>query len=121
MLDMLLSSLNNVAPYIIEIMAGIIFGLLLWLIKRYITKLGIEADEKVREYLMEAINASIVYGKNKAIEELGTEDVAEIDNRNSTIAYAVKYVITRVPDAIKKFKLSEEDIRDLVLARLEEK
>lgn len=119
--DFILSIFNNIIPYILEIMAGIIFGLLLWLIKRYIIKLGIEADEKVREYLMEAIHASVIYGKNKAIEELGTEDVVEIDVRNCIIAHAVKYISSRVPDAVKKFKLSEEDIKDLVLARLEEK
>lgn len=121
MLEYVMSILKYASPYIVQIMACIIFGLVLWVLKRFVTKLGIEADEKVRKYLIETLQVSIVYGKNKVDEELGSTDLTKVEVRNAIVAHASNYVINKVPDAVKKFNLKEEDIKDLVLARLEEK
>ena len=111
--------LTLVWPVVIQIAAGALLGLGIWAIKKFITKLSLEEDEKVREYLISALQAGITFGKNKAIEELGSDDWTKIDVKDVIMAQAVTYALTRVPDAVKKFKLTEEDIKDLVLARLE--
>ena len=106
-------------PLILEIMGGVVLALGAWAIKRFATKMGLESDEKIRGYLMEALKAGVTYGKNKAMEELSDADWTKIEVKNAMLAHAASYVMTRVPDAVKKFNLTEQDVKDLVLARLE--
>lgn len=112
----------DLAPYIpvvLEVLAGIVLALAGWAVKRFATKMGLESDEKIRTYLMQAITAAVTYGKNKAVEELNDADWTKLEVKDVLLAQAASYVITRVPGAVKKFKLNEQDIKDLVLARLE--
>ena len=121
MLEGLSLSLEAIVPFVLEMLAGVVLILAAWALKRFATKMGVESDEKVRKYLIDTIQAGVAYGKNKVEEELGDTDVTKADVKNVMLAHAASYVMTRVPDAVKKFKLTEQDIRDLVLAHLEEK
>ncbi|NJO64298.1 MAG: hypothetical protein HC836_40865 [Richelia sp. RM2_1_2] len=111
--------LTSVWPVILEIGAGVVLAMGIWAIKKLIAKIGLEADEKVRDYLIGAIQSGITFGKNKALAEVNSDDWSKVDVRDIVLAQAVTYTLTRVPDAVKKFKLTEQDIKDLVLARLE--
>ena len=106
-------------PLVLEVLGGLVLALGLWAIKKFVTKLGLESDEHIRKYLLEALQSSVTYGKNKATEELKDADWTKVEVKNAVVAHAASYVLTRVPDAVKRFKLNEQDVKDLVLARLE--
>lgn len=111
--------LTALLPLILEILAGLVLAMAAWAIKKYATKLGIDADAETRAYLLTAVVAAVTYGRNKALEELGTADWTKVDVRNALLAHGVAYVLQRVPDAVSRFNLKEQDIRELIIARLE--
>lgn len=110
--------LTQFAPFVLEILAGVLLGVLIWAGKKLANKLGVDADNEIRQYFTQAIQSSIAFGKEKAKEKLDSTDWSSVEVKNETLAKATEYLNKHVPDAIKKFKLSEEEVKELVLARL---
>lgn len=118
--DALASTVVDVQP-IIDAVVGALAALLLavgtWAAKMLGDRLGLAKDSEVRGYLETAIQSGIGWGKEKALA-LGHKDFAKIDVRNQVVAAAVSYVVKATPDALRRFGLTDDRLRELVLARL---
>jgi hypothetical protein len=79
-------------------------------------KTGTEAlvqDEIVRQYVEKAAAAAVEYGKQRV-----GGGVVTVNVRNQIIATGAGYMIKRVPDALARFGLDEEGVREMLEARL---
>lgn len=86
-----------------------------WVLKK--THLdGLIQEDLIRNYLYTALENAIKFGIAQA--ETKVADKASVDFKNEILATAVNYILTKVPDAIAHFGLSDEAIRDLLVARL---
>lgn len=103
---------------LIELAGVALLTVATWAAHKYGKKLGIEQDSKVREYLDDAIAKGIAFGEAKLKEQAGKID--EIDIKNAKIAEAANYVTKGVPDALKRFKIDDERLKQLIIARLGE-
>lgn len=99
-----------------SLLAALLLGLGAWLIQRVAAWLKLAEDDKVRLYLEEALHNAIAFARNKAIQQ--GQRIDEIEVRSQVVANAANYAIARVPDALKRFGIDEDGVRDLVLARL---
>lgn len=104
---------------ILQGLAGVLLAVGTWAVKLLADKLGLEKDDKVRQYLNDAIKNGVEFGKKKAKEELSDADWTRIETKNVLLAHAAGYVLSKVPDAVKRFKLTEDDIKDLIYSRID--
>jgi hypothetical protein len=109
----------QLAP-LIDVAASLLLALLLGLgvfaIQRGLAWLKLSEDEKIRGYLEAAMRNGVTFALHKARERIGAG--ATVDVRNEVVAGAANYVIERVPDALKRFGVTEDGVRDMVLARI---
>ena len=111
--------LSPVLSILLQCLGGVVLAVGSWALYKVQQKFGLENEDKLREVVMGAIERGVTYGKHKAEEELKDSDWAKIETKNAMIGHAASYVLGKVPDAVKKFGLSEEQIKDLVLAKLD--
>ena len=71
-------------------------------------------EDMVRGYLSDALDRAVSYAKTKVDDA----DWSKVDVKSALIAEAARYAMTRVPDAINHFNLTEEDIAEMIEARL---
>lgn len=98
---------------LLELTAAAVTGVVGWALRRY---LGIRADNEVRGYLETALNRAAAYGLSRARAEYGHLDSVSI--KNAALEAGVRYVVEAVPDALKRFQVTPERVRDLVEARM---
>ncbi len=110
--------LSVVGGYALEALAGLILALGSWAVHKLAQKFGMENDDKLRAVVMTAVTNGVAYGKKKAKAELDSADWAKIEVENVLVGHAATYVLSKVPDTVARFNLSEEDIKDLVLSKL---
>lgn len=118
-----IGSFVDLAPAVqvlLQMLAGLLLAVGTWGVKRISDRFGIEVDDKIRGYLMSAVSGAVGFGIRKAkalIEE--KPGWTRIQVENAIVASAASYILSKVPDAVKRFNLTEEDIRDLILAKLD--
>lgn len=86
-----------------------------FVVKRY--KLSI--DDKTREYLLGAIGRAISLGEDAVKSR--TSGLTQIEVRSQIVAEAATYVLSRVPDALKHFGITEDNLKGIITAKLVEK
>jgi hypothetical protein len=109
--------LQVLIDYVAGPLAAVMSALLLAILSRYLKKLGLENDEKVRIYLNDALQNGIEFALNKARLSAGGARLT-VDLHNETAAVAARYVLDKVPDAIKHFGITPEKVEELVKARM---
>lgn len=112
----------DLAPILDVVLQGLVVlitTLIGWGITKLTKKYNLDIDEKYREHLYGSIEKAINYGTAVAKEKL--KHKTEIDVRNAILAEATNYVLKGIPPTLKKLKLTEDRLRELVLAKLEEK
>jgi len=115
------STLVDLSPLLLQLLSVVgvaVLAIAGWAVKKVADKFGLENDAKIREYLLSAVERGVEFGKHKAEEKLGDANWAKIDVKNELVASAAGYVLKKVPDALKKFKLTEDDVKDLILSKL---
>lgn len=110
--------LGPIISVLIDALQGLLLGLGSWAVFKVSQTFGLENDEKIRGYLMAAVENAIAFGEKKAREGVKKADWGKIETENAMIAHAASYIMTKVPDAVKKFGLTEEDVKELVAAKL---
>jgi hypothetical protein len=65
---------------------------------------------RMKEYMME-----LAERKGVEFEEITNQDI-----ENDLVRFAVGFMLGKVPDALKHFGITEEGIRDMIIARLPE-
>lgn len=88
----------------------------LWLGKKL--KLdSLKVEETIRGYLNEAAHRGIQW----AVTKLQTSNVlSSVEVKNQVLALATQYLIDRVPDALKRFNLDTESLKQYLEARVGE-
>lgn len=134
---MLIDALNQVTPWLVDVVTTILVGVILALGKRAFTWLGrrikseelvqqgqqLENDAKVREYLNEALSNGIKKGLAYVRATAAANMVGQPPDRSREIAtqVAVDYTRNRVQGALDHFGVDDEGLRELVQARLPER
>lgn len=113
-----LIDLGPILEHVLNVLFAVLSAVAIWGVKKIGDAVGLENDDKIRQYLIGAVERGVEYGKTKAEDALGDADWAKVDVKSELVAHAAGYILSKVPDAIKKFGLTEEDIRDLVLSKL---
>jgi len=101
---------------LIDTLAAALTAVGVWAVARLGRKLGLEADDRVRLYLDDALARGIGYAREQA--KRAAADLGKVELRSTIAAEAASYVIDRVPDAVRHFKLGPEEVKRLVEARL---
>jgi hypothetical protein len=98
---------------VLELVAAAVTGVVGVALRRW---LGLKADNEVRGYLDSALNRAVLYGLNKAKDEFGQLDKVTV--RNAVLDAAARYAVEAVPDALRRFRITPQKVRDLVEARM---
>lgn len=109
----------DIAPLLLELLSALAAVLLAagtWAIKRLATKFGLENDAKIRSYLEDALVSGIEFGKKKV--EKAIEGMDDVQIKDKVVAEAASYVVKGVPDALRHFGVTEERLKEMLLARL---
>ena len=97
-----------------------ITAVVLWIVGtvlgKFSKKLGVEIDEKTRGYLDIAIINGISWAKYKVRGGVGGIDSPTVES--AVIAETANYVLAKVPDALKHFKITPDGLNSLIVARL---
>lgn len=101
--------LDAVWPLIVAVVTAIV-GILA---RKVLSWLNLSEDRMVREYL----EVAIVNGLELARQKIGTVTPG-VTTRSQVVAEASNYVIARVPDALKRFDITDATLKRLVEARL---
>ncbi|PZQ46323.1 MAG: hypothetical protein DI551_05255 [Micavibrio aeruginosavorus] len=83
--------------------------------KDTLTKLGI--DEKHREVLQDAVAMGLNFAKNIVLDK--AKGISNPAVKSELVAAASNYVLNRVPDAIEHFGITEEALKEMILARFD--
>ena len=89
-----------------------------WAINRAAKWLGLKADDEFRNSLDQALFNGVQAGRNAILSATRESDFASVEVRDQWARETAGYVLRRVPDAVRHFRLSETDIHDLVHSRL---
>lgn len=92
-------------------MAVLAFGVAL--MNRLADWLRLAADDRVRGYLRDAMERAVAQGLALSAAQGGDQQAA--------IVHAVRYVETRVPDALRRLRIGPSGVRQMVEARLAER
>lgn len=105
---------------IIEMVAAVVTPILsvlaMWLVTSLAKKAGLDIEAKHRE----ALDGAIAYGIDNAVAwavQRG-KTRAHIATDNELLAGVVNYVATSVPDALRKFGVTEARLKEMIIARL---
>lgn len=101
------------APYLIEAVVALVAVVVLPGLRKW---LGLRVEAEHRAALDQALRQGAAWGIAKAREH--AQGRADIDVRNAALAAAMRYVMDATPDAIRKFGLTPERVKELVEARM---
>lgn len=107
-------SLAPAIDAVLAALAALLLALGTFAIQRLLGWLKLSQDEKVRAYLEDALQNGIAFARAR----VSSRAVGSIDVKSAVVAEAANYAIARVPDALKRFGIDQDGVRDLVQARL---
>lgn len=117
MLDAFLAAV--LPPLITGLSAGLL-GLGGVAIHRLADLLRLRADDQVRVYLQEALARAISFAEAEARRRLpaASADGAVQQLADATTEIAADYLRRRVPDALKRFDVGDQDLHEMIRVRL---
>ena len=113
-------SLSPVFDLIFNTLAVVLVPVLSLLARRYILRYFDLQDDKAA---VAAVNAALEKGTSMALAKvrLAAKKIEDFEVQNAAIGTVANYALAQVPDAIVRFGLTPEQLRDMALARLEER
>lgn len=76
-------------------------------------------DDIVRNYLYDVLERALKAGIKVADDKIATLNT-QVEIENEILGFAVNYVQDSVPDALERFGLTEDNVRSMLIARLED-
>ncbi|WP_339113250.1 hypothetical protein [Thioclava sp. GXIMD2076] len=101
--------LSTVAPYIMQLIALIVTGIVAWVAAEAKKRFGVEIEAKHRE----ALHSALMTGAQLALARLGP-----MASQEALSQITLDYAKRSAPDAIDSFSLSEEFLREMAGAKL---
>lgn len=108
--------LSPFADVLVQLVGAALLAVGVWVAKKLADKLGLEADSEIRGYLMDAVENAVKFAEKELQEEADKLDAVAF--KSKLLATGAQYVMTRVPDAVEHFNLTEEAVAQLVQAKL---
>lgn len=114
------------AELLLPVVSAVLLAIASLAVKRLADWLKLSADDKVRGYLLATVEAAVRWAQEEvarrlAYYERALADVAP-DRRvpfgEDPSDLAAGYVAARVPDALKRFRIDEAGLRDIIETRL---
>lgn len=97
----------------------IVTALLGWIAVLYTRVTGKELEAKHRQALQSALDNGIRWAINQLLDgKLNPDGTVPKDQKAAVIATAQQYVTTSVPDAVKKFQITQPTMEKLLTAKL---
>ena len=87
-----------------------------WGLRRLTAYLGLKEDDRTRAYLETAFLNGLQLALERALQ--AGLDASDVKVRSQLVAEAAGYVSRSVPDALKRFKLDGDGVRERLEARL---
>lgn len=85
-----------------------------WVGKRLVTWLGLQAEERYRQVLLQALDKAAEYALNWALEQVGQKP----PSRDEILQVGARYVEQAVPTALRKLKIDTFTLPDKIAARI---
>lgn len=89
-----------------------------WAVKRLGTRWGVQIDRERGQILDDAIHNAIKFAQGQVMRYALTRQIDQIQVRDATLQMALEYLIPRVPGIIDYFKLTPDNIKGMIEARL---
>ena len=105
--------LSPILGQLIELFAAVLLAASTWAVYTTRKWIGEKNSAILGERLDAAIKYAISYGINHIEKEKPTVNV-----KDSITAFAVQYVIDRVPDTLKHFNITQDSLAKMIEARL---
>jgi len=104
----------------LELLIGALLGVATWAVTRLGKRFGIEIDEGTRDYVRQAIDGGVIYAFRKVVPNVGpnNQPIVTTQVRNKLLAEAVSYVLTQVPDGLRRLNMTRENVEKLVTRAL---
>lgn len=97
----------------------IVTALLGWIAILYTRVTGKQLEEKHRLALQSALTNGVNWAINQLLDgKLNPDGTVPKDQKAAVIATAQQYVTTSVPDAVKKFQITQPTMEKLLTAKL---
>lgn len=97
----------------------IVTALLGWIAILYTRVTGKELEAKHRQALQSALDNGIRWAINQLLDgKLNPDGTVPKEQKAAVIATAQQYVTTSVPDAVKKFQITQPTMEKLLTAKL---
>ena len=113
--------LQQAIQYGITLVFAIISAVAVWfvgsILARVRKRFGLQVDAEVRAYLDTAIVNAVRFAEGKARE--WAHDIDDPEIKSEIVADAANYVTKNVPDALKHFGVTPDNLSDLIHARLQ--
>jgi hypothetical protein len=117
----MIQALSPILNELIQLLASAILGLGSWAIVRVLRWLRLSEDEKVRGYLNAALDNAVGWAVADLRRRMPSAELGPGVGhaaRVGVVNEAASYIAQRVPDALKRFGVTPEGVRDMVEKRL---
>lgn len=104
--------------YGVEIIGGALAALGSFGVRSLARFLRLKEDGLIRAYLDDALHRALAWAVESAVRK--GDDLARVEVRSRLVAEAAGYAVEAVPDALKRFGISENGLRQRLEARLSE-
>ena len=102
-------------PYIVEVLQIVVAAIVALLAELARRKFNLSIEAEHREVLQQALTN----GAGLVLNQLGNSlEGKTVDLHSAAVAKAVDYVARSAPDAMKKFGLAPEDLREKIVAKV---
>jgi len=106
---------DAISPYIVTLISTLLIALLTWATALLQKWTGIKIEATRRDALHKAVMTGVLQGINQVGE---MADSMSVDAKNRVVADASRWVLRSVPDAVKYFNVSNDDLRTLIESKL---
>jgi hypothetical protein len=112
------ADLRPIWGYGVEIIGGALTALGGFGVRSLTRFLRLKEDGLIRSYLDDALHRALAWAVESAVRK--GDDLARVEVRSRLVAEAAGYAAEAVPDALKRFGVSENGLRQRLEARLGE-
>lgn len=108
-------SLEPIVSALVQLVAAVLLAVGVSLTRRLADWLKLSADDRVRDYLREAMENAITHGVARAAQ------MGDAASATAALTHAARYVEGRVPDALKRLGIDQAGLDHLLAVRLQKR
>jgi hypothetical protein len=112
--------LSPIVTPLVQLGGLLLTGLASWATLRFSQYLHLSSNNAAMQQLLGAVDRGISYGQQVAQAQATTIANTDVNAylKSETQRQAVNYVVTKLPDTLKRLNMTPQHVSDLVLAKL---